>query len=406
MRVIAMAGWLCVATVCALHAADERSGGLVPAKDALTPVTAALLAPNAPPLVAATDGRVYAVYELVLTNALRAPATIVGLAVSDAASPAAELASYQDAALLDALRNPSNTKAPGDDAVLAPNTVRLFLLGLAFAPQAAPQAVVHRLDLIAAANPATSVPSHLAYTVAPVRFDTRPLPALGPPLRGKGWVVTNGCCGSAQAHRSTFLPVNGALFGAQRFAIDYMRLDDRGRLVAGDEADVRAYPGYGADVIAAADGIVVAALDALDDQVPGRLPDPATITVANVDGNHIVIDIGGGRFAFYAHLRRGSLKVKPGDKVLRGQTLASLGNTGNTSAPHLHFHLMDRASPLGSDGLPYLIDAFALHGAINRDRFAAAKGVEGDYSDGVAARAIDHAREFPLDLQILDFAAR
>ena len=76
------------------------------------------------------------------------------------------------------------------------------------------------------------------------------------------------------------------------------------------------------------------------------------LTVENVDGNHIVENIGGGVCAFYAHLQKGSLLVKPGDKVKKGDKIAKLGNTGNSNASHMHFHLMNGPSVLGSDGLP------------------------------------------------------
>jgi murein DD-endopeptidase MepM/ murein hydrolase activator NlpD len=61
----------------------------------------------------------------------------------------------------------------------------------------------------------------------------------------------------------------------------------------------------------------------------------------------------------YAHLQPGSLRVKAGQKVKRGDVLGLLGNSGNSTEPHLHFQVMDRPSPLGAEGLPYLIDSYA-----------------------------------------------
>jgi hypothetical protein len=75
----------------------------------------------------------------------------------------------------------------------------------------------------------------------------------------------------------------------------------------------------------------------------------------------VVVKIAPKRFAFYAHMQPGSLRVKEGDRVRKGQILGLLGNTGNTDAPHLHFHIMDGPSPLQSNGLP--VRALALHGA-------------------------------------------
>jgi murein DD-endopeptidase MepM/ murein hydrolase activator NlpD len=192
---------------------------------------------------------------------------------------------------------------------------------------------------------------------------------------------------------------------AQRFAIDWMLLDNAGRLVHGDGSDVHDYAGYGADVLAVADGTVVETLNTLVDQKPGTLPDPKTITLENVDGNHVVLDIGGGVFAFYAHMQTGSVMVKPGDRVKRGQLLGKLGNTGNTSGPHLHFHLMEGSSVLCSNGIPYAIDSLAIGGQVSEADFAAATGVEGDWGKGMFPAPRPRQKQYPLDLNIVDFPA-
>ncbi len=225
---------------------------------------------------------------------------------------------------------------------------------------------------------------------------------LGPPLTGKGWVALNGCCGVDGAHRATSLPVNGEIHFAQRFAIDWMQLNADGRFSKGSGKDVKDYADYGAKVIAVADGTVVETLTNLNDQVVGTLPDPKTITIENVDGNHIVLDLGHGRYGFYAHLQKDSVLVKKGDHVKRGQVLALLGNTGNTSAPHLHFHLMDGTSVLGSSGLPYVIDRFSVAGQLSAERFDAS-GIDGEWSKFLSATPSARKMEFPLDLTVVDF---
>ena len=73
--------------------------------------------------------------------------------------------------------------------------------------------------------------------------------------------------------------------------------------------------------------------------------------------------MGKGRFAFYAHLQPGSVRVKVGDTVKTGQVLGLLGNSGNSDAPHLHFHIMDGPRPLSSNGLPYRFSSFTSKGA-------------------------------------------
>jgi murein DD-endopeptidase MepM/ murein hydrolase activator NlpD len=96
--------------------------------------------------------------------------------------------------------------------------------------------------------------------------------------------------------------------------------------------------------------------------VPGINSRAVPITLETVGGNHVVLDIGGGHYAFYAHLKPGSLKVKLGDKVKRGQVIGLVGNTGNSTEPHLHFHVADGISPLGSEGLPYRLESFEIVG--------------------------------------------
>jgi murein DD-endopeptidase MepM/ murein hydrolase activator NlpD len=165
---------------------------------------------------------------------------------------------------------------------------------------------------------------------------------------------------------------------------------------------VKSYACYSAKVIAVADGTVVETLSTLDDQVPGQLPDPKTITLGNVDGNHVVLDLGHNKYAFYAHLQKGSLLVKQGDHVKRGQVLGLLGNTGNSSGPHLHFHLMDGISVLGSSGLPYVIDSFEVAGELSSEQFKTSD-VQGKWSKDLSAHPSGRKSEFPLDLTVVNF---
>jgi hypothetical protein len=106
-------------------------------------------------------------------------------------------------------------------------------------------------------------------------------------------------------------------------------------------------------------GTIASVRNDRDDQVPPNLPDPKTIMPQALLGNHVIQDIGHGFFAFSAHMQKGSVTVASEDRVTRGQ---GLGNSGNTSAPHLHFHTMAWASAIGSNGVPYVIDGFELAG--------------------------------------------
>src|SRR5262245_2549835 len=241
------------------------------AADQFTPVMVAPFTPTNQPVLG-TDGKYHAVYELELSNANRVTATLKKIEVLDAGNSTQVLASYEGSELLARLRTLGNKAA--DSPEIEFNGTRLFLLHLAFDSQdAIPSRVLHHLELLGPTGPGNPQVTSLSYTVALFELARSQVPVLGPPLAGKGWVAVNGCCEANGAHRSTALAVNGQLHFAQRYAIDWMQLDDQGHLVHGDPSDVHNYPGYGAAVLAVANGTVVATLDTLDDQVPPNLPD-------------------------------------------------------------------------------------------------------------------------------------
>lgn len=123
------------------------------------------------------------------------------------------------------------------------------------------------------------------------------------------------------------------------------------------------YPGFGQPVLASAEGTVVRVHDPERDHW-SRTSLPAMLYLVvegivrellgpwRILGNHVVVDLGNGVFAAFAHLRRGSIRVRRGDRVTLGQQLAECGNSGNSTEPHLHFQLMDHPSVLLAGGLP------------------------------------------------------
>ena len=370
-------------------------------EDQFTPLLASALNGNTQ-VFPGTDGRQHVVYELIMINANATPATLQEVEVVSAADPIRAIATYRGGELLGHLRSTANTAVAKPEIDF--NGVRVFLIHLALPAGApAPERLMHRLTLLGGANPSPKpqTPVALAYLAAPLTLSAN-VPKIGPPLKGKDWVAFNGCCEATGAHRATSQTVNGRLYFAQRFAIDWMRLDEAGRLVNGNPADVHSWVSYDSDVLAVADGRVVKTEQNLDDQIPGSLPDPKTITLANVDGNYIVLDLGGGIFAFYAHLRRNSLSVSAGEHVKRGQVLAKLGNTGNTSAPHLHFHLMDGTSTLGSNGIPYVIDTFEYAGEVSAAKFDSGN-LEGSWNDALMRPPGVRHGQFPLDRAVVGF---
>jgi hypothetical protein len=400
-RTIAFAVLLAATVPFAAAAATARANHPVVLPEAFTPVVVTPISSHHV-AVPGTGGLYHVVYELELTNTKPAAATVNRIDVLDADSPTRVIASYSGEKLLGSLR--TLQPVPADNAVIPANASRLFYVELAFRdPAAIPHTLVHRLHLLGAANPGPHTPATpLDYTVARVEVDRAPLPVLQPPLRGPGWVAVNGCCNSGIVHRGSLQSIDGALFNSQRFAIDWMRVDANGELVHGDPGIASNYVDYGAKVYAVADGTVVETLDDLDDQVPGTLPDPTTITLKTVDGNHVILDIGHGLYAFYAHLRKGSITVHKGEHVKAGMVIGNLGNTGNTSGPHLHFHVMDGPSAMGSQGVPYVIHGFRLVGQVDIAAFDKSDVLTGHWGKPLAEPATEKER-FPLNLNIVDF---
>lgn len=219
---------------------------------------------------------------------------------------------------------------------------------------------------------------------------------IGSPLRGSNWLAVNGPSNTSH-HRRATLPLKGALHTSQRYAIDWVQVGpDLNTYRSGsDPKDNKSYLCYGSDVLAVADGTVVEIKDGIVENVPNQ-PPAVPITLETVAGNHIDLDLGGRVYAMYAHLQPGSLKVKLGDRVKRGQLIALLGNTGNSTEPHLHFQLMDRNSPLISEGVPYMLPEYIIEKTLTGD-FETSKPTE----TALPAPEL-HRREIPLEMQLVN----
>lgn len=125
---------------------------------------------------------------------------------------------------------------------------------------------------------------------------------------------------------------------SQRYSLDLVRLDSTGRHLAGIAADLDSYPAWGSSVVAPASARVVSVVDGLADQQPGVRDS------ANPAGNHIVLEMPGGLRLLLCHLRCGSITVEEGQRVEKGYVLGEVGNSGNTSEPHLHIQAVKRNS--------------------------------------------------------------
>jgi hypothetical protein len=325
--------------------------------------------------VTTTDERTHLVLELIAQNVSDAPQRINALEVFEPGRPR-PLARLEGDALAESMAGPdplTGTIEPGAGAlVFLDLTLRLH--------ERLPRelhAVLHTDAGELSTSPAAAVVRE-----RPVR--------IAPPLRGADLVDLNGCCRGE--HGRSLLGNDQGVFVAQRYAIDFLRAPGT-RSFEGDPSDNASYFIYGDDVLAVAPGRIVAVLDGVPDNDPTQpLPefDPESAT-----GNYVVEELGDGRFALYAHLQPGSVRVQPGQRVRRGQVLGLVGNTGNSDEPHLHFHVMDSPSPLFSNGLPYVFDGFRLQGHLD---------VSGPEPLVVPTRGSEQRQNrLPLDLDIVAF---
>ena len=366
-----------------------------PLAEVMTPLL--LGVQDAPIPFLGSDRQIHLVYELWITN------FSVGEAVVETVAVVGDdkiLETLDGAAVANRLQ-PAGRR--DTSATMAPSTQALLFLHVVLPADAAiPRLLSHRISVRVAAAPPGQEEMRESGGETPVA--QRDVVVIGPPLRGERFISADSCC-DASRHTRAALPVNGRVYLAQRFAVDWEQLDAQGRLYAGAQSEPANYTIYGRDVLAVADAPVVAVIDGLPDQPPGKMP--SGIAIEEADGNSIVLDLGSGRYALYAHLRAGSIMVKAGDRVQRGQAIARVGNSGNTLAPHLHFHVMDTPSPLASNGLPYSIDAFQVTGATSGTQAfdkAEAAGTPLAIAPVAPPRAMRNA--LPLDQLEISFNSR
>ena len=324
------------------------------------PLTALEVRGIAPPqVVKGTDGRRHVEYDLAITNVFTADVTLTSLEVRD-------------------VRGGLLLRLEGD--ALAAVTTEFFGVTptATLEPSQSVQTVVD-VALPRGAGVPARLTHRVAYEFAPdalfyqligsrqvdgpvLRVARRKPIVVSPPLRGSGWIATNACC-EPSSHRSFVLAANGSFVTPEVFAIDFIR-EVEGRVGEGDGAQNSEWFGHGRPVVAAAGGRVIRARNDVPEVPPGTTSsdNPTLRSVNDFGGNHVLIRMRRGVYALYGHMVPGSVRVNVGDQVETGERLGLLGNSGNTSAPHLHFGLIDGRGLLSSDSLPFVIDRFTYGG--------------------------------------------
>jgi hypothetical protein len=324
------------------------------------PITALEVRGVSPPqVVKGTDGRRHVEYDLAITNTFTADVTLTSLTVRDPqgrgvlrldGEALAGVTTTVLGATPTATVEPSQTVQTVVDVVL-PRGARV------------PARLAHRVDYTFPSDALFHQLIGSRQVDGPVlRVERRESIVVSPPLRGSGWIAFNACC-EPSSHRSFVLAANGSLVTPEVFAIDFIR--EQGGLVAeGDGSQNSQWFGHGEPIVAAAGGRVVSVENDIPEVPPGvtTKDNPTLHTLNDFGGNHVLIRMRRGVYALYGHMVTGSVRVDRGDRVRTGQQLGLLGNSGNTSAAHLHFGLIDGRGLLSSDSLPFMIDRFTYGG--------------------------------------------
>jgi murein DD-endopeptidase len=357
--------------------------------------------PIAPPLdiVAPIDptafkaaGKWHLVYELHVANLGKWDCQLTRVEVLTNEAPSKSLATFVDAGLEAMISHPglegAGKIAEADKkSIIGPGMLAIVYMWVTLDKlEDVPAKIRHRIVMKIG-----DYPEAITLEGIPITVNTTPVAVISPPLRGENWLAANGPSNTS-IHRRALNPLNGRAYVSQRYAIDWVQLYPDGRIYRGDPKDNRNYRAYGAEIHAVSDGVVTETKDGIQQNVPNEKP-VVPITLETAGGNHVIMDIGGNLFAFYAHMQPGSLRVKVGDKVRRGDVLGLLGNSGNSSGPHLHFHICNASSELACEGLPYAFASYELLG----------NGLTWKSSD-VHEPPVKRELEIPLENDVVRFA--
>jgi hypothetical protein len=331
-----------------------------PLQQSITPVpwTPVLLRTVVTPQpFAGGDGKTHIIYDVVLNNFDSSPSSILRLEVLNGQGKI--LRSF---GTNDFTRELIHLDHPNQSAVIPPGGTAVLLINLTFDKESdVPDIIRHRISTWTEMFSGQRK-SELTYEGAPLVVDRRAPVVIGPPLTGGNWVCFGGYA-SPRGHRSALLAVDNRLQSAECYAMDWVKLAEQQRSnVVNDNKKVD-NPSYGQPVLAVADGTISGIKNGLPDQPANKLE--GTDRFDFPEGNAVVEDIGNSLYALYAHLQPGSLKVKEGQRVKKGQVIALVGNSGNTTSAHFQFQVMDGPHPIASNGVPFLLDDFTVVGELH-----------------------------------------
>lgn len=199
------------------------------------------------------------------------------------------------------------------------------------------------------------------------RLNEAPL-VIASPVKGDNLVFHNQATNAYHFNMMAFY--HNAIYTNNRYAFDSLQFNAEltsYMINASCHEDNDCFFNFGSDLYAVADGVVVAVRNDRED----NRGDTSNIRNTIQDkpdehsGNHIILDIGGGKFARYNHCKQNSISVNVGDRVREGDVIGKLGNSGNSEDPHLHFEVNDSAAQDFFHGVPFVIKGYTKTGEIN-----------------------------------------
>jgi hypothetical protein len=345
------------------------------------------------------DGKRVLAYELHITNFGRQALFLESLEVFPSLTATRPIATFADSSLTAAFQVGANMRMamasqPRDSSAREGLRIAAGERGIVFVwltlalDDHLPQLLRHRLTFLlpGSAGQASTTRSTIDSLTTTVERDS--MAQFATPMLGGEWLTGAGPSNSSP-HRRTVIALHGRARISQRFAIDWVKIGPNGNSWHGDRSRNENFWGFGEPVRAVADGEVVAARDSITDNDPSK-PLPS-FTIANLAGNQVILRVGNSRYVMYAHLKHGSLRVRRGDRVKQGDVLALLGNTGQATAPHLHFQVMDAPSDLAAEGVPFVFDQFTF------------EGFGRDYEPDKPHPSVVKRREMPMDDAVVRF---
>jgi hypothetical protein len=312
------------------------------------------------PSFSIAGGQNYVVYEMHLTNFYSLPLIIQKIEVLSGENPANILTEFKDERLSLNIKHVSPLPHPVQSTKIDfGRRAVLFLWVQINNTSSLPSSIAHRLT-VTIENRSQSI----VMTTPPIKVNRRMPIIISPPLKGPGWVAANGPQpDSVPIHNRLFAPLFGTVRVPQRYATDWVKFGQDGRLFREKVSQNEDWYTYGEAVLAVADGTVTEIVEGVPDNTP---PEVTTLmTPKTVAGNYIILNIGNSRYAVYGHLKPGSIRFKNGQRVNRGEILAQVGNSGNSTGPHLHFQIANGPFTV-AEGLPFTFNVYRQLGVIDK----------------------------------------